>query len=53
MNLSNPLFQEYRHCVTRIFPNRLADVCPYTQFMCAVTQQAPEGGFQVRSAVTA
>jgi hypothetical protein len=36
--LSDPFFQRYGHCVAHIFPNRLADFCPYGQFLSAITQ---------------
>jgi hypothetical protein len=37
-NLFDPFFQGYGHCATRSLPDRLANVCPYRQFMCAITQ---------------
>jgi hypothetical protein len=44
--LFDPFFQGYGHCVTLGLPDRLANVCPYRQFMCAVTQsheRTPKG----------
>jgi hypothetical protein len=44
--LFNPFFQRYGHSVTHSLPDRLANVCPYRQFMCAITQsheRTPKG----------
>ena len=41
-----PFFQGYGHRVTHSLPDRLANVCPYRQFMCAITQsheRTPKG----------
>src|SRR6202022_1394882 len=45
-NLFDPFFQGYGHCVTHSLPDRLANVCPYRQFMCAIAQsheRTPKG----------
>jgi|SRR5438034_5263856 len=45
-NLFDPFFQGYGHCVTHRLPDRLANICPYGQFMCAITQsheRTPKG----------
>jgi hypothetical protein len=36
--LSDPFFQGYGHGLTHILSDRLANVCPNWQFMCAITQ---------------
>jgi hypothetical protein len=36
--LFDPFFQGYGHGVTLRLPDRSANVCPYRQFMCAITQ---------------
>ena len=38
VDLFDPFFQGYGHCVTPSLPDRLANVCPCRQFMCAITQ---------------
>jgi hypothetical protein len=45
-SLFDPFFQGYDHGVTHILPDRLANVSPYRQFMCAITQsheRTPKG----------